>query len=319
MRLVMMGTGEFAVPTFGALYDTRHTVVLLVTQPQRPVHDRRRRTANPMRAVAEARRTPIIDPVDVNDPEVQREIARCEPDLLVVCAYGQILSRETLAAATWGGVNLHSSLLPKYRGAAPINWAIYHGETETGVTVIHMTEKIDAGPCIAQARLDIGPDETADELAPRLAEAGAWLTCRAIDNIAADTITELPQDPRLATRAPKLKKSDGRVNWNHPARTIRNQVRAMRPWPKTFTTWRRDGEEAVPLILDRVSVQRLAEPAPPGTVLEAAGDRLVIAAGEDCVSVERIQPAGKRVLWTGEFLRGYSVQPGDRFGVEELP
>ena len=317
MRLVMMGTGAFAVPTFEALYDTPHAVSLLVTQPQRPVHDRRRRVTYPMREVALHRQTPIFDPESVNTDEARSEIARYEPDLLVVCAYGQILSPATLGVTAYGGINLHSSLLPKYRGAAPINWAIYHGETETGVTVIHMSAKVDAGPCIAQGVVEIGDDETAVELAPRMAETGAWLICRAIDNIAEGRITELPQDPKLATRAPKLKKSDGQVDWSQSAETIRNQVRAMQPWPKTFTYGRDSHGKPLRLILDRVSAEPGAEQAEPGVVLIAERDRLLVAAGEGAVSIHRIQPAGKRVLTTGEFLRGHKIKPGDRLGPEE--
>jgi methionyl-tRNA formyltransferase len=312
MRLAMMGTGAFAVPTFRALYDTRHTVSLLVTQPARPVHDRRRRVANPMRELAEERRTPVLDPENVNTDEVRAAIRTYQPDLLVVCAYGQILAGETLGVTEHGGINLHSSLLPKYRGAAPINWAIYHGETETGVTVIHMTERVDAGPCIAQASVDILPDETALELAPRMAEAGAWLTCRAIDSIEEGHITEIPQDPALATLAPKLKKSDGQVDWSQSAETIRNQVRAMQPWPKTFTHWQRDESAPLSLILDAVTAEDLTLSDEPGTVIEAGKDRLLIATGSGVVRIDRIQPAGKRVLSVEEFLRGYPVKAGQR-------
>jgi len=314
MRLVMMGTGAFAVPTFRALYDTSHTVALLVTQPVREVHDRRRRVVHPMRELALERQTPVIDPENVNTDAARAEIAELEPDLLVVCAYGQILDRQTLGVARHGGINLHSSLLPRYRGAAPINWAIYHGETQTGVTVIHMTERVDAGPCIAQAAIDILPDETAEQLAPRLADAGAWLTCRAIDNIAAGIIQELPQDPALATRAPKLKKSDGRVDWIRPADAIRNQVRAMKPWPKTFTSLVRKGSEPLGLILDEVAVVPLEEPAAPGTVVVADKQRLIVATGEGALRIDRLQPSGKRAMSAEEFLNGHPLRPGERLG-----
>jgi methionyl-tRNA formyltransferase len=157
----------------------------------------------------------------------------------VVCDYGQILAPATLATARRGGVNLHGSLLPKYRGAAPINWAIYHGETESGVTVIHITPQIDAGPCIAQARTAIGPDETAAELEVRLAELGAGLMCEAIDLLEEGRQQALPQDAALAGKAPRLKKSDGLIDWRRPAAAIKNHVRAMEPWPKTYTFWHR--------------------------------------------------------------------------------
>jgi methionyl-tRNA formyltransferase len=175
-----------------------------------------------------------------------------------------------------------------------------------------MTERVDAGPCIAQASVDILPDETALELAPRMAEAGAWLTCRAIDSIEEGNITEIPQDPELATLAPKLKKSDGQVEWTQSAETIRNQVRAMQPWPKTFTHWQRDEGEPLSLILDAVSAEDLTLSADPGMVIEAGKDRLLIATGSGAIRIDRIQPAGKRVLSVEQFLRGYPVKAGQR-------
>ena len=165
-----------------------------------------------------------------------------------------------------GGVNLHASLLPKYRGAAPINWAIYHGETETGVTVIHMTPQIDAGPCIAQARVAIGPDETAAELEPRLAELGARLICETIDLLEAGRVEAIPQDAALASKAPRLKKTDGLIDWSRPAAAIKNHIRAMEPWPKTYTFWHRPDGPPVRLILGPASVVE--------SRLAAAGRRL---------------------------------------------
>jgi methionyl-tRNA formyltransferase len=210
---------------------------------------------------------------------------------------------------------LHASLLPKYRGAAPINWAIYQGETETGVTVIHITPRVDAGPAIAQARTPIGPDETAADLEPRLAELGAPLVIGAIAAIESGTERPIEQDPAQATRAPRLKKELGAVDWTRSAAAIKNQARALQPWPKTYTFWQREGSEPLRLILDRVHVEPGAS-GRPGTVLEASGDRLVIATGEGGLAIDAIQPAGKRVLSAGEFLRGYPVQLGERFGDE---
>ena len=174
----MMGTGPFAVPTFCGLYQTRHEVVALVTAPLRSHRGKEVPPASSIREVARRHATPLLEPEDINTPEAAGQLAACRAELLVVCDYGQILKPATLATARLGGINLHASLLPKYRGAAPINWAIYHGETETGVTVIQMTPKIDAGPCVAQARTPIGPEETAPELETRLAESGAGLVCR---------------------------------------------------------------------------------------------------------------------------------------------
>jgi len=320
MRLVMMGTGPFGAPTFRELFGTHHEVAALVTSPVRVRRGKRIAPASPVREIAYEHHVAIFDPDDVNAPEARAKLAGFEADLLVVCDYGQILAAETLACARLGGINLHGSLLPSYRGAAPINWALYHGETRTGVTVIHMTPRVDAGPCIAQAQTEIGPDETAVDLERRLSELGAWLLRRAIDALEAGRLEALPQDPAKASKAPRLKKSDGAIDWNRPAEAIRNQVRAMEPWPKTFTFWHRAEGEAQRLILGPVDVIELEggqKDAEPGTVALVGKDRLVIAAGDRRgVSPRSVQPAGKRMLSTAEFLRGHAVQVGDRFGRE---
>jgi methionyl-tRNA formyltransferase len=314
----MMGTGPFAAPAFRALYGTRHQVRALVTQPPRSVRGRHEPATGPMRPIAAEHGTPILDPESINTPEAQAELRRLEPDLFIVADYGQILSSETLAIARLGGLNLHGSLLPKYRGAAPINWAIYRGETQTGVTVIHMTPALDAGPCLAQARVAIGPDETADDLEPRLAELGAPLVCETIDALQAGTAKPIPQDPSLVSKARRLRKADGAINWTRPAEQIRNQVRALQPWPGCYTYWHRPGASPLRLIIGRIGVLPSLVAAEPGTVLEAAGDRLIIVAGHDAVKLEIVQPSGKRPLNAAEFLRGYHVEPGHRFGPESL-
>jgi methionyl-tRNA formyltransferase len=234
--------------------------------------------------------------------------------LLIVADYGQILSPETLAVAPLGGINLHGSLLPKYRGAAPINWALYQGERETGVTVIHMTPRIDAGPCLAQAATPIDAEETAVELEARLAELGAPLVCGAIDDLQAGRAAALPQDPAQATSAPRLKKTDGEVDWSRPAAAIKNQVRAMEPWPKTYTWWLRRGGEPMRLILGRVTVIDESADAPPGTVVRSDGNELVVATGEGLLKITQLQPAGKRLLSAEEFLRGYPLTAGEALG-----
>lgn len=315
MRLIMMGTGPFGVPTFRELYETRHTVAALVTAPVQTHRGKQVPPPSAMRKIAQQHETPIFDPQDANSPQSQARLSQWRADLLVVCDYGQILSAGTLATTRLGGVNLHGSLLPKYRGAAPVNWALYHGETQTGVTVIHMTPKVDAGPCIAQARTPIDPEETAVELRRRLAEIGAGLVRRAIDLLESGRADPLPQDPALASKAPRLKKSHGAIDWSRPAGAIKNHVRAMEPWPKTHTFWHRPDGPAIRLILASVPTVESGElDAPPGTVLEAEGDRLVLAAGEGAVALRRVQPAGKRAMDVEQFLRGYRVRPGDRFG-----
>jgi methionyl-tRNA formyltransferase len=333
MRLIMMGTGPFAVPLFRRLYETRHSVATLVTAPLRTHRGQAVEPISSIRDVARQHGTPILDPEDVNTPEAQSRLAEFDADLSVVCDYGQILTPATLATTGRGGVNLHASLLPQYRGAAPINWAIYNGDTETGVTVIAMTPRIDAGGCLAQARVAIGPDETAAELEIRLAELGARLTCETIDRLESGDLQPIAQNASLVTKAPRLKKSDGSIDWSRSALAIKNQIRALEPWPKTYTFWHRPDGPPVRLILGPATVVEAlccgrpacqpagGTPAPqqavaPGTVLEASGGRLVIATGEHAVLLASVQPSGKRVMPIAEFLRGYHVRPGERFGAE---
>jgi methionyl-tRNA formyltransferase len=316
LRLLMMGTGPFAVPTFRALLASPHQVLGLVTRPDRPVHRREKAPLNPMREVAREHLLEVFEPESINSPEAKAWLAEKSADLFVVCDYGQILSRETLGLARLGGINLHASLLPKYRGAAPINWAIYHGETETGVTVIHMTPQLDGGPCLVQRGTAIGPQETTAELEPRLAELGVAAVLEAIDLLASGKASNSPpQDPKLATKAPRLKKEDGRVDWSRPAAAIVNQVRALQPWPKTYTAWRRPEGEPLRLILEKAKALPAREESTllPGIVVEAGRDTLVVACGEGLLQIEIIQPAGKRAMSAGELLRGHPIQPGDRF------
>ncbi len=314
MRLIMMGTGPFAAPTFAALFHTSHEMAALVTQPQRPSSGKKRPPESPLRPIAREHDVPVFDPVSVNTPEARERLATWKPDLFVVADYGQILSGETLACARLGGVNLHGSLLPKYRGAAPINWAIYHGERETGVTVIHMTPRVDAGPALSQARLEIGPDEDAVELEERLATLGASLVVETIDSLERGEVREVPQDVTQATRAPRLKKRDGQVDWRRTAQQLRDQVRALEPWPKTWTHWHRPAGRPLRVLLGSVEVRPAGGNGQPGEVIAATGDALVIATGEGELVIGSVQPEGKRLLSAAEFLRGYPVQPGELFG-----
>jgi len=308
----MMGSGPYAAPTLRRLLSSRHEVAALVTQPLRESTARRPLPLSPMRVVAAEHGLPILDPENVNTPDAQAALKQLGADLLVVCDYGQILKPETLQVARLGGINLHASLLPKYRGAAPINWALYHGDTVTGNTVLHITPSVDAGPCIAQQQVEIGPDENAVELEARLAALGADLVLTAIDDLEAGRAKPIPQDPALASRARRLRKTDGAIDWTRTAEQIRNQIRAFVPWPKTYTDWHRPNGEPLRLILDAAHV----EPGggTPGTVVESADNRLAIATGSGLLVIDRLQPAGKRVLDSAEFLRGYPVQAGVAFG-----
>ncbi|HEX4149279.1 MAG TPA: methionyl-tRNA formyltransferase [Pirellulales bacterium] len=313
MRLIMMGTGAFAVPTFRALYDTPHEVAALVTQPLRSGPGKR---PAPMRAVAAEHDTLVLDPEKINTEAAQAQLRSLAAELLIVADYGQILAPETLATAPLGGINLHGSLLPQYRGAAPINWAIYRGDRTSGVTVIHMTPRIDAGPTLAQAATGIELDETAPELEARLAELGAPLICRTIERLAVGDVQPVAQDPRLASSARRLRKTDGEVDWSRSAEAIRNQIRALEPWPRTSTNWLRSGSPALRLILGRSRAlpAASAQPAAPGTVVVAQRSELIVATGDGWLQLDELQPAGKRMLPAAEFLRGYPLTAGEQLG-----
>jgi methionyl-tRNA formyltransferase len=313
----MMGTGSFAAPLFRALYATRHQVLALVTQPRRDARPGAECGVNLLREIAAEHGTTVFDPESVNTDASREVLRQLLPDLFIVADYGQILSAETLAVARLGGLNLHGSLLPKYRGAAPINWAIYHGDAETGVTVIHMTPRVDAGPTLGQAHTPIDPEETAVELERRLADMGAPLLVQVIDEMIAGRTPPLPQDPSQASPARRLRKSDGAIDWSRTAVAIRNQIRALEPWPRTHTFWQRPNGAPVRLILGRSAIVEGGRgAATAGTVL-VAGPEFVVATGSGGLQILEVQPAGKRMLGAAEFLRGYPVKTGEQFGPAE--
>lgn len=311
----MLGTGDFALPTFEHLLDTGHQVIALVTQPDRPQGRKQEIKMSQIKLRAESEGVLIFQPDNVNSPESLDVIRSLHPDLLVTAAYGQILSPDLLAIPRLGGINLHGSILPAYRGAAPVARAIQNGETETGITVIRMTPRIDAGGIAATATTAIAPDETAGELERRLASLGAPLIVRVVDALAIGAITVAPQNKTRVTKAPKLQKEDGLIDWRLPARSIHNLVRAMQPWPIASTSWKSRAAEAktaVRLIVHKTAIVEGEGNA--GEVLEAAGDRLVVAAGLDAVALLSIQLPGKKPVTPAEFLRGHRIACGETLG-----
>lgn len=326
MRIVMMGTGVFAEPTFRKLLDGPDEVIGLFTQPDRGTGSKSgstRQTGEGMKPIAEAAGVPVFQPHDVNTPEGVASLKSLNADLLVVAAYGQILADEVMDAARLGGVNVHASLLPKYRGAAPINWAIYRGEAETGVTIIRMTSRLDGGDMLAKQSTPIGDDVTAGELEAKLAPMGAALAAGVIDRLrAGGHVTGEKQDPDTVTKAPKLKKTHGLIKWHRTAAEVERQIRAMQPWPSPHAFWHRQGSTKPPIRLQILKAKPTggATAATPGEVVgDPAGDkRLTIAAGGDVLEVLELQPAGKRRMAAAEYLRGQPITAGDRFGPEAL-
>jgi methionyl-tRNA formyltransferase len=313
MRLIMLGTGPFAVPTLRAIAASSHEVVLVVTRPPRG----RAEQAGPMQQAAESLGLSVWSPDSANLPESQARLASLALDLLVVCDYGEILRSETLATARLGGINLHGSLLPKYRGAAPVQWAILRAETETGNSVIQMTPGLDAGPCLGQQRTPIDPDEDAATLESRLAAMGADLVRNIIEQLSNGTTKPVLQDTTQASKAPRLTKEQGMIVWTRPAQEIKNLVRAVRPWPRAYTFWHRQDAPPVRLSIDRAqtSPQSIEPNATPGTILQTDGP-LLVATGNGALEVLELQPAGKRSMSASEFLRGNHIQTGDRLSPE---
>ena len=296
-----------------------HEVAALVTRPPKRLRGGR---VPPPTAIQEAGRTaqlPVLMPESVNSDEAIAELKPFQADLYVVCDYGQILSAEILSLTRLGGINLHASLLPRYRGAAPINWALYNGDRETGVTVIHMTPRLDAGPCLETRHVAIDDQETAIELEQRLAVLGVEPVMDAIGQLSrwdGQSPIGNPQRSAEATRAPRLKKDHGKIDWTRGAVEIVNQVRAMQPWPGTFTEWiKQDGTEQR-LIIRKAARVDLAVPTsePPGQVLVADGKQLIVATGSDALRIDEIQAAGKRPMQVDEFLRGMKLTAGARLG-----
>jgi methionyl-tRNA formyltransferase len=317
MRLVMLGTGPFAVPTLRRLHSSPHEVARVVTRPPRG----RKAEPSPMQRAADELGIPVWQPDSINTEPAVAELQSLKSDLLVVCDYGEILKPPVLAAAPLGGVNLHGSLLPKYRGAAPVQWAVLNGDAETGNTVIQMTPGLDAGPILGVDRLAIDPDESAGELEARLAQRGGDLVLRVVDELAAGTAQPIQQDKTQASKAPRLEKEHGEIDWSRPAAAIKNQVRALDPWPRAYTHWQRPAGTPLRLIIHRAQIaanstapRTLAGSVPlprPGQILETA-PRLLIATGHGALELLQIQPAGKRVMIAAEFLRGYPLAVGQR-------
>jgi len=313
----MLGTGEFALPTFERLCDRGWNMVALVTQPDRPQGRRQELIPAAIKVAAQQRGIDVFQPESINAPESLDQLRRFEPDLLVTAAYGQILSAEALAVPKLAAINLHASILPAYRGAAPIARAIQRGETVTGVTVIRMTPQLDAGGMLAVARTPIDPDETAGELEDRLAALGAPLVEETLERLLAGTVEELPQDPTQATRAPKLRKEESRIDWSQTARTIHNHVRALHPWPLADTLWTPRGRPQVRLIVLKTQVES-DDPTIAnvsfGTAWIVEPKRLVVSCGAGTLlALREVQIPGKKPMPIAAFLNGYPVAPGDRF------
>jgi methionyl-tRNA formyltransferase len=323
VRIVMMGTGTFAEPTLEALLAGPGPVVGVFTQPDREGVRKRgstRQVGRGMKEIATEKGVPVFQPPSVNAADGVAMLRGLNPDLLVVAAYGQILSKEVLSIPTQGAINVHGSLLPKYRGAAPVAWAILNGEAETGVTIIRMSAGLDAGDMLAKAAVPIG-DETAGELEAKLAPLGAKLAVETIQRMKSGRVTGEKQDPALVTKAPKLTKEMGLIDWSQSAERVCRQIRAMQPWPTAYTYLHRPGRPPMRLMIARAasrnaSDREAASGAGEYVVSHTPGTITVRCGGMSVAVVQDLQPAGKKRMTAEEFLRGYPLQNGNRFGPE---
>ncbi len=314
-RLIVMGTGPFAVPAFEALRAAGHEIALVVTKPQPPVKSRKGPPPSPVRNWAEEHGLEIFDPDSINDESAVNRISRVAASLLVVCDYGQILKPAALESATLGGINLHGSLLPKYRGAAPVQWSLLSGDQVTGVSVIHMTPRLDGGPIVTMRETAIDDKETAGELEDRLAIIGAEATLEAIERLVewdGESVIGAVQDATKVTKAPRLKKSDAEIDWGRTAREIDCHVRGMQPWPIAFTHFPvGQGKPPVRLAIMEIEIlDQLTGEYYPGEIL--VGDRFRVATTDWIIEIKRLQPAGKREMTGVDFLRGHHPTPGSK-------
>ena len=309
MKILFAGTPEFAVPSLEALCDSPHEVIALLSKPDRPRGRSRKPVWPETKKVATERGVPVFQPQDLKTPEFEETLKALSPDLIAVVAYGKMLPAAVLDAPPFGCVNVHASLLPSYRGAAPINWAIAKGEKKTGVTAMQIDEKMDAGDILAQREVLIGDEETAEELSKRLSLEGAHLLLETIDRIAENEISPVKQNPAAATYAPLLSRKDGRVDWNWGADEIKNLVRAMIPWPCAHTTL---GGKNLKIL------RALSGPGQgkPGEIVSLGGKSLDVATGNGILQIFSLQIEGGRKMEAPEFKRGRKdLREGQFMGV----
>ncbi len=308
MRIVFMGTPEAAVVSLERLLKAGHEVVAVWTQPDRPAGRGDKIHSPPIKEFALAHGLNIAQPTKIKTQEAKDLFASYQADVTVVVAYGRILPPEYLTAASKGCINLHFSLLPKYRGAAPVNWAIVRGEAKTGVTTMFVEEELDSGPILLQRETSIGDRETAPELMQRLAVTGADLLRETLGKL--DKLTPQIQHHSQATFAPMLTKAEGLINWSTPATAIERSVRGFQPWPNAYTYY-----QSRRLIVWRAAVENMMRDGEPGSIVAARGDDLIVKCGEEtALRLLEVQPEAKRRMSVKDFLNGVHLKSGDRFG-----
>ena len=314
MRIIFMGTPEFAVPVLESLINSRHEVVAVVTQPDRPKGRGKNMQFSPVKECALAHNIPVMQPVNVSVPEVIDELRAYEPELIVVVAFGQFVTKKIREMPKYGCINVHASLLPKYRGAGPIQWAVINGEKESGVTTMYMCREIDKGDMLLKDTVTFDPKETGDSLHDKLSMMGGPLLLKTIDQLEDGSAVRIPQCEEESTYAPKLEKTMGNIDWTMDADRIERLVRGLNSWPGTFT--KIHGKTVKIWDCDVVRQETLTEnqaAAKPGTVIVSEKDQLIVKAGNGALSLRMIQPEGKKNMTVDAYLRGYPIAQGELF------
>ena len=302
-----MGTPEFAVPSLRALIEVGENVVAIVTQPDKPRGRGKKLTPPPVREAALKHNIPVFQPEKIKDEPFITAISNFSPDVIAVVAYGKILPKAILDIPPKGCINVHASILPKYRGAAPINWAIINGEKETGITTMLLDEGMDTGDMLLTEKVEIRDDDTASSLHDRLKYIGADLLIKTIKGIKSETIRPIPQDDSQATYAPMLKKEDGRIDWTMKAEEIKNLIRGFFPWPGAYTRW--DGKQ-IKIFKAEVEAGGKEEP---GTVINISTEGIFVATGKGILLIKELQPESKNKMTASEFVKGYRIVTGQIF------
>ena len=309
-----MGTPDFAVPVLQSLINSRHEVVAVVTQPDRPKGRGKNMQFSPVKECALAHNIPVMQPVNVSVPEVIDELRAYEPELIVVVAFGQFVTKKIREMPKYGCINVHASLLPKYRGAGPIQWAVINGEKESGVTTMYMCREIDKGDMLLKDTVTLNPKETGDSLHDKLSMMGGPLLLKTIDQLEDGSAVRIPQCEEESTYAPKLEKTMGNIDWTMDADRIERLVRGLNSWPGTFT--KIHGKTVKIWDCDVVRQETLTEnqaAAKPGTVIVSEKDQLIVKAGNGALSLRMLQPEGKKNMTVDAYLRGYPIAQGELF------
>jgi methionyl-tRNA formyltransferase len=319
LRLAFFGTPDFAVPSLLRLQESSHTVVVVITQPDRPRGRGHKLTPSPVKARAQATGVPVFQPDRLKDDGFLSAFADLRVDLAIVAAYGKILPKVLLDLPRLGMINVHASLLPRWRGAAPIHRAVLAGDTKTGVTIMRVVPALDAGPMLATVELAIGPNETTADLEPRVADAGARLLIDVVNRLETGPVEETPQDESRVTYAARLERAESRIDWNRPAAAIHNQIRGLQPWPLAAAMLQ--GRRVLLTRSEHFEVRsskfEVSPSVPPGTIVEVDANALIVSCAPGLLRIVSIQPEGRAAMPVRDFLNGRHVTAGEMF--EPLP